>query len=40
MLKPKWNYRSNKICLNQNRTTDQIKYVLNHNGTIDQIKYV
>ena len=27
MLKPKQNYRLNKICLNQNRTTDQIKYV-------------
>ena len=26
-FKPKQNYRSNKICLNQNRTTDQIKYV-------------
>ena len=40
MFKPKQNYRSNKICLNQNRTTDQIKYILNQYRTIDQIKYV
>ena len=39
MFKPKQNYRSNKICLNQNRTRSN-KICLNQNRTIDQIKYV